>query len=49
MGRAGRAMRIDKDLIKLIESVSKEEDITLREASRELAKELKIKSRRVQF
>lgn len=49
MAKRGVAMRVDKDLAQIIEDFAKLNDLSLREASKEVARDLKTRARKVQF
>ena len=49
MAKRGIAMRVDRDLAEIIESFAKENDLSLREASKEVARTLKPKFKDVRF
>ena len=49
MGRSGILMRIDKKLAELIERKAKEENVSIREASKDILKEMEARARKIKF
>lgn len=47
--RRGVTMKVDKDLAQIIEDLAKKNELSFREASREVAKDLKLKIGEVKF
>ena len=49
MVKRGKQMRVDKDLATIIEEFAKENNLSLREASKEIARTLKPKIMEIKF
>ena len=49
MAKRGISMRVDKDLAKIIEEFAKKNDLSIREASKEVAKTIKPGFNKLKF
>ena len=49
MANRARTMKVDKDLAKIIEDFAKKNELSLREASKEVARSLKPKMKELKF